>query len=129
MFLLGLIDSFWVPSTVMYRSSLCDLRCILSWVSSERRPIRVLELSGEADFGFVHQILSFERIHDEADTAVRRMDSYLLDRISILNELSARNTTANEYTERLNVSADGVLRNCSGTGIFNCERARILALA
>jgi hypothetical protein len=37
------------------------------------------------DFGFVHQILSFERVHEEAVSAnLRRLNSFLLDRLDFI---------------------------------------------
>ena len=88
LFLLGAVDAFGTPSTVLYRSSLVrasnpfypgtapsgDLAACLTYLRS-------------SDFGFVHQILSFERIHSEAmNTKLRDLNSFLPDRLDFLEE-------------------------------------------
>jgi len=88
LYLLGEVDSFGTPSAVLYRSELvrshdpfypgslpnADLAACLAH-------LRV------ADFAFVHQILSYERIHSEAMSAdLREVNSFLLDRIQFLHD-------------------------------------------
>jgi hypothetical protein len=54
------------------------------------------------DLGFVHQILSFERIHDEAiNTKLRPLNSYLLDRIEFLGEYGSKYLTEREIQQRM----------------------------
>ncbi|WP_164934596.1 glycosyltransferase family 2 protein [Bradyrhizobium zhanjiangense] len=85
-FLLGSLDCFFTPSSVLYRASL---------VRSEhaffpgRAPSADLEAClnclRRSDLGFVHQILTFERIHNEAISAkVSAVNSQLMDRLRIL---------------------------------------------
>jgi glycosyltransferase involved in cell wall biosynthesis len=88
LYLLGEIDSFGTPSAVLYRAELvrshdpfypgslpnADLAACLAHLSA-------------ADFAFVHQILSYERIHTEAVSAnLREVNSFLLDRIQFLHD-------------------------------------------
>jgi glycosyltransferase involved in cell wall biosynthesis len=102
-FLLGLIDSFFAPSVVLYRSSLVRAeRHFFPGTAASADLSACLNCLGKMDLGFVHQILSFERIHKDSDTAqVRKMNTYLLDRIPILKELAPRYLTPAEYSQRL----------------------------
>jgi hypothetical protein len=79
-----------------------------------------LNCLGKADLGFIHQVLSFERIHDNSDTAkVRRMDSYLLDRICILNEFAPKYLQSQEHAERLDTLLTEYYETVLVPGIFN----------
>lgn len=102
-FLLGLIDSFFAPSVVLYRSSLVRAeRDFFPGTAASADLSACLNCLGKMDLGFVHQILSFERIHQDSDTAqVKKMNTYLLDRIPILKELAPRYLTPAEYSKRL----------------------------
>jgi glycosyltransferase involved in cell wall biosynthesis len=88
LFLLGSIDSFFTPSTVLYRASLIRAEHAFFPGSAPSADLEAcLNCLKRSDLGFVHQILSFERIHDEAMTAkVSEMNSQLLDRLRILIE-------------------------------------------
>lgn len=88
LFLLGAIDSFFTPSTVLYRASLVRAEQAFFPGSAPSADLEAcLNCLRSSDLGFVHQILSFERIHDEATTAkVREMKSHFLDRLRILTE-------------------------------------------
>ena len=58
--------------------------------------------SKECDLGFIHQILSFERMHESSmSTRVRQLGGYLLDRIDVLNEEWPAFLTNQEYAHRL----------------------------
>src|SRR5262249_45347355 len=80
LFLLGKIDSFFAPSVVLYRASLVrSAQAFFPGTASSADLSACLNCLLSSDLGFVHQILSFERIHAESDTARgRQMDSYLL---------------------------------------------------
>ena len=88
LFLLGSIGWFLTPSTVLYRASLIRSERAFFPGSAPSADLEAcLNCLKRSDLGFVHQILSFERIHDEAMTAkVGEMNSQLLDRIRILIE-------------------------------------------
>jgi glycosyltransferase involved in cell wall biosynthesis len=103
-YLLGAVDSFWTPSTVLYRASL--VRSSQSFFPGSA-PSADLEAAidclKQSDLGFVHQILSFERIHDEATTAkVRELNTQLLDRLRILLEVGPHFLTPDEFERRKN---------------------------
>lgn len=59
------------------------------------------------DFGFVHQILSFERVHEESITArLIEVNSFLLDRIEFLLNYSDEILSSTEIASRLEVLLD-----------------------
>ncbi len=102
-YLLGAIDSFFLPSTVLYRSSL--VRAADHFFPG---PAPSADLEGclnclkESDLGFVHQILSFERVHGEMITArLHDMNLVRLDRMRILIELGPEYLTPDEQCRRL----------------------------
>lgn len=100
--LLKSIDSFWTPSAVLYRAQLvkssnafypgpspsADLAAIFTYLQSW-------------NFGFVHQILSFERIHKEAmNSKLRLLNSFLVDRIDYLRQYGALYLQPEEIEKR-----------------------------
>lgn len=101
-FLLGEIDSFFVPSTVLYRASLVRAADRFFPGSSPSADIDAcLNCLRRSDLGFVHQILSFERHHDAMITArLHRMNIVRLDRIRILLEYGPGLLTADELSRR-----------------------------
>lgn len=120
-FLLGRIDSFFAPSVVLYRSSLTKSEDSFFPGSAPSADLSAcLNCLAKSDLGVVHQVLSFERIHEDSDTAkIRRMDTYLLDRICILNELAPKYLRDDEYTERLNRLLTEYYETVLVPGIFN----------
>ena len=102
-YLLGAIDAFGTPSTVLYRSDLVRSRCPFFPGSAPSADLSACLVSLESnDFAFVHQILSFERIHDEAmNTKLRPLNSYMLDRIELLGEYGPRYLSHDELVDRM----------------------------
>jgi len=86
LYLLGAIHSFGTPSTVLYRSTLLRGREPFYPGSLPNADLAACLVCLEgADFAFVHQILSYERIHGEALSAnLRGLNSFLIDRIQFL---------------------------------------------
>jgi glycosyltransferase involved in cell wall biosynthesis len=109
LYLLGAIDSFWLPSTVLYRASLVRATDSFFPGSASSADLEAcLNCLKQSDFGFVHQILSFERIHDQAVTAkVREMNSQLLDRLRILIEFGPEFLSSGEQERRLQEQLSG----------------------
>lgn len=108
MYLLGHID-FTAPSSQLYRASL--IRSTAAFFPGEN-----LSADNEAclrslrccDIGFIHQVLSFERIHAEAATnTVRELESHLLDRLELLIEYGPEYLSEQEQTVRF----EQMLRN------------------
>ena len=103
LYLLGAIDAFGTPSTVLYRSTLVRSRCPFFPGSSDNGDLGACLICLESnDFAFVHQILSFERVHDEAiNTKLRSFNSFLLDRIEFLDGYGPRYLTQEELGHRM----------------------------
>jgi glycosyltransferase involved in cell wall biosynthesis len=103
LYLLGAIDAFGTPSTVLYRSALVRSRCPFFPGSAGSDDLEACLIGLESnDFAFVHQILSFERIHDEAmNTKLRPLNSFMLDRIEFLGKYGPRHLTHDELEERM----------------------------
>ena len=88
MYLLGTIDPFGAPSALLYRSDLLRLRDNFYPGSLPNADFAAcLIYLASADFAFVHQILSYERIHAEAlSSDVRSFNGFLIDRLQFLRE-------------------------------------------
>jgi glycosyltransferase involved in cell wall biosynthesis len=119
-FLLGLIDYFWVPSSVLYRSSLVSAAQRFFPGTSPAADLEAcLNCLRVSDLGFVHQILSFERIHKETTShKVRELDGYLLDRIRIIKEYGPEFLKCEELEKR----TESLLSDYYGslaTAVFN----------
>lgn len=102
----GAVDSFWTPSAVLYRASIVRATDDFFPGSAPSADVEAcLNCLKHNDLGFVHQILSFERIHDEMITAktadTLKMDSMVLDRIRILIEFGPEFLTSSERDRRL----------------------------
>jgi glycosyltransferase involved in cell wall biosynthesis len=102
LYLLGKIDLA-APSANLYRSSLVrSADAFFPGSNPSADMAACLNALKGCDFGVVHQILSFERLHDEAASAkVRDLDSYLLDRIELVLEYGPHFLTADEMKLRL----------------------------
>jgi hypothetical protein len=102
LYLRGEIDSFGTPSAVLYSSGLvrshdpfypgplpnADLAACLAYLRT-------------TDFAFVHQILSYERIHSEAlSSDLREVNSVLLDRIQLLHDYGSTYLKLEEIEKR-----------------------------
>jgi len=120
-FLLGDIDTFWVPSTVLYRSALVRASDPFYPRAAPSADLEAcLRCLGISDFGFVHQILSYERVHDEAvSELVRGHRTYLLDRIEVLKEYGPMHLTATEYRDRLDALMNDYYGNVLANALFN----------
>ena len=91
-FLRGQLKTFWLPTSVMYRADV--VRAYESFYPGTAPSADLeacLEILGRGDLAFVHQVLAYERLHDESATAgVIRMNSTQLDRIRLLRKFGPR---------------------------------------
>jgi glycosyltransferase involved in cell wall biosynthesis len=109
LYLLGATDLFWTPSTVLYRASVIRSTADFFPGSAPSADLEAfLNCLRAGDLGFVHQILSFERIHDGATTAkVRATNSQLLDRMRILMEFGPEFLSPTEQQQRMDEQLAG----------------------
>lgn len=103
LYLLGNVDFTGMPSAVLYRSSLVKARqAFFPGSNASADAAAYLTCLETSDLGFTHQILAFERIHENATTVrVRELDSYLLDRIELLLEYGPKYLTREELAARM----------------------------
>lgn len=119
-YLLGRMEYFWTPSTVLYRASLVrEADAFFPGTAPSADLEACLNCLRRSDLGFVHQILSFERVHDQATTAkVRAMNSQLLDRMRILNEFGPELLSPTERDRRMREQLS-VYYDVLAVGCFN----------
>jgi hypothetical protein len=114
--LLGLIDTFWLPTVVLYRSSLVRREAEFFPGAAPSADLEAcLRCLADTDFGFVHQILSYERIHSESMSSnVRSVNTYLLDRVRVLREFGPLFLSEAELETRLESLLGEYYRNVVG---------------
>jgi glycosyltransferase involved in cell wall biosynthesis len=136
-YLLNTIPAFWTPSCVLYRSELVRSQANFFPGSAPSADLAAfLESLKSWDYGFVRQILSFERIHDEAAShKLTEFDSYTIDRIEFLmqygptylkpEEIEYRKKTLfQEYHKNLAIAAI----NIRDSEFWRFHKSRIEAL-
>ncbi len=103
LYLLGAIDFFGTPSAVLYRSDLVrSERPFFPGSNPNADVAACLNCLQVSDFGFVHQILSFERVHEKAvSTEFRRLNSFLVDRIDFVVKYGAIYLSCEEREKRM----------------------------
>jgi glycosyltransferase involved in cell wall biosynthesis len=136
-YLLGAIEAFGTPSSVLYRSSL---------VSGQQEfypgPLPNADLAAclihleSAQFAFVHQILSYERIHADAiSSSVHALNGFLTDRLQFVVEYGPKylkNYEINQRKEQLlrelcqHLAVDAV--HLKGKHHWEYQRQRLQAL-
>jgi glycosyltransferase involved in cell wall biosynthesis len=88
LYFLGDIEPVGAPSSLLYRSALIRAHDPFYPGTLPNADVAAcLACLRDGDFGLVHQILSYERIHAEAlSTGVRELNGFLIDRIQFLRE-------------------------------------------
>lgn len=101
-YLLGEIDSFGTPSNVLYRSALIRSRKPFYPGPAPNADLAACLISLQTcNFGFVHQILSFERVHDaQASNRLRELNGFLVDRLEFLSEFGPIYLKKEEIADR-----------------------------
>ena len=95
---------FGSPTSLLIRSDLIrphkDFYAEANIYADREATYEVLKYS---DFGFVHQVLSYERTHDYQESSfVRKVGGYLPGKLNILKKYGPVYLTKEEYEERLN---------------------------
>jgi glycosyltransferase involved in cell wall biosynthesis len=133
-YLQGAIDSFGTPSTVLYRSAV-----IRSRVPFFPGPAPNADLAAcliclrTGDFGFVHQILSFNRLHLGAVSAtIQDLHSFLLDRIEFVMKYGPmyldekeRSVRLDELLKEYNECLAAAFINREGRGFWEFQKRRL----
>jgi hypothetical protein len=115
---------------VLYRSSLVTAEhAFFPGTAASADLSACLNCLMKSDLGFVHQVLSFERVHEGSETAaLRKIDSYLLDWISILNEVGPGCLQRNEHADRLNALLTEYYEKDLAVAVFNCRNRQFWRL-
>ena len=100
--LLGGPQAMGVPTALLYRSDI--VRCEENFYPGSEASADLAACYRSLqnrDFGFVHQILSFERIHDGALTTEKhRFHGFALDHVAFLSRYGRLYLSAEEYRKR-----------------------------
>jgi glycosyltransferase involved in cell wall biosynthesis len=107
LYLLGEL-SLAAPSSMLYRSSLIrSYDPFFPGTDPGADAAACLNCLQSCSFAVVHQIVNFERIHNESVTAmITELDSYLLDRLSLLRIYGSRYLTVEEMEARWHCALD-----------------------
>lgn len=100
--LLGGPYVFGTPTSILYRSDLVRGQdCFYPNSTAEADTSACYKYLQNSDFGFVHQVLSYERVHGQATSAeCRRLNTYESSRLSDLMEYGPSCLAAAELDER-----------------------------
>jgi glycosyltransferase involved in cell wall biosynthesis len=98
-FLRGKVERFWLPTSVVFRASVVRATDPFYPGSAPSFDLEVcLDCLAKGDLAFRHQVLAFERLHDESITAgISSMNSTILDRMRILHAYGPRFLAKDEY--------------------------------
>jgi glycosyltransferase involved in cell wall biosynthesis len=123
LYLRGEIDAFGTPSSVLYRSPLIRSHMpFYPGVLPNADMAACLVALEDADYGFVHQILSFDRVHHEAvGSILREVNSFLLDRLQFLDEYGSRYLDHQEMDDRREQLLNELYRSLA-VAFVNCRR-------
>jgi glycosyltransferase involved in cell wall biosynthesis len=101
-YLLGAVGAFATPSTVLYRARLVrSPRPFFPGSAPNGDLAACLRCLQTTDFAFVHQILSFERVHQEqVSSSLREVNGFLLDRLEFVDEYGPIYLEKDELTSR-----------------------------
>ncbi len=102
--LLGQGYFFGSPSTLLIRSDIIRKRVPFYSEDNIHTDFEVcLDILREWDFGFVHQVLSFSRVHDNAHSSfAKRVNTYILEGIKVIEKYGSVYLSDDEYKEIMN---------------------------
>lgn len=127
-------EVFGPPTSVLYRSDLVKKETTFFTGSAPNADIdATYRLLQHSDFGFVHQILSFDRVHVKAvSSKLRSFNSFLVDRLEFVINYGHIYLNRDEYEDRLEelsrtyykYLAEGLI-NFRGTEFWDHHKSRI----
>jgi glycosyltransferase involved in cell wall biosynthesis len=90
------------PTSLLYKSSLIrNETAFFAGFSPQADTDACFRVLQHADYGFVHQVLSFERVHEGAVSApLMKLNSFLVDRIEFLTKYGPQNLGQDELERR-----------------------------
>jgi glycosyltransferase involved in cell wall biosynthesis len=116
---LNKLDVFGNPTSSLYRSDLVRAtECFYPNPTAEADVSALFKHLKDADFGFVHQVLSFERIHEVRQTATSaKLNAYLSSKIGDLLNYGKFCLTDDELNGRLKELLDQYYRYLAISGV------------
>jgi len=124
-YLLGGPYVFGTPTSILYRADL--VRCEDSFYpnsTAEADTSACIKYLSASDFGFVHQVLSYERVHQaQMSTTSKELHAYWLSKVSDLREYGSIYLTAGELEGRLNELMEQYYELLAASAVNFRERA------
>jgi glycosyltransferase involved in cell wall biosynthesis len=137
LYFLGLADPFAAPSAVLYRSAIVRSHDPFYPGSLPNADFAAcLRCLATGKFGFVHQVLSYQRIHGGAIShSIADLNGFLLDRLQFLEQFGPMHLTSQELEDRRKVLLGEVYRalalgaiHCRGRQFWQYQRQRLEAM-
>jgi glycosyltransferase involved in cell wall biosynthesis len=107
--LLGRLYLFGSPTSLLIRSDLIRNRTkFYNETNIHADKEACFDILQEGDFGFVHQVLTYTRRHNESTTTmIRRFETYRIGHLMILKKFGPIFLTPDEYKQSLKQKLDG----------------------
>ena len=125
--LLGYLYVFGSPSSILIRSELIKKRQPFYNEHSFHADKEVcFELLKKADFGFVYQVLTFTRRHNESETTLsRRYNTYRIGKLSIMKKYGPVFLSPEEYRHRFRTLLAKSLYDFNGLDFFRFHKSEM----
>ena len=123
--LLGGPYVFGTPTSLLYRADLVRAHeRFYPNLTSEADTSACYKQLQWSDFGFVHQVLSYERVHQQTQSHVSRsLNAYLSSRLSDVIEYGPSCLSEDELTRRVEELVDEYYRYLAGNAVHFRDRA------
>ena len=124
--LLGGPYVFGSPTSVLFRAALLRGRdAVYDESTIHADEVACYELLQRSDFGFVHQVLTYTRVHEASMTSsfARRMDSYHAGALLMLHRFGPPCLTPEEYAERRRLRLRNYYRCLARAALGRRDRA------
>lgn len=127
-YLLGNVEFAGIPTANLYRASFVRLTSpFFPGSRPDADAAACLRCLQNCDFGIVHQILSFERLHEKQLTSkVRDLSGYILDRVELLLEYGPIFLTSEEMVPRVEALLEEYYRTLAAASV-NCRSVEFWA--
>ena len=103
--LLGKVYPFWSPSSTMIRSDLVRKREYFYKLSGLHADVEMMyEVLQECDFGFVHQVLTYNREHSDSETSrlAKPLNTIILANMKLFVQFAPIFLNEQEFSQALN---------------------------
>jgi glycosyltransferase involved in cell wall biosynthesis len=124
-YLLGGPYVFGTPTSILYRADLVRREdSFYPNPTAEADTSTCIKYLSESDFGFVHQVLSYERIHGaQISTTSKEFHAYWLSKLSDFHDYGSTYLTPGEFQARLKELMDQYYKVLAGSAVNFREKA------